>query len=83
MSEVKENGLLDFLKTSRTKDELKLCLDILQEFKDKESQGEWLMVPFMAWSKFEQFQDYLRLLTDTDVSEVNDQTAKKFIKTCR
>ena len=83
MSEVKENGLLDFLKTSRSKDELKLCLDILEEFKDKESSTEWLMCPFITWSKLEQFQDYLRLLTDTDVSEVDDETAKEFLKTCR
>jgi hypothetical protein len=79
MEEIKnENGLLDFLKTKRTKEELKLCLDILKEFKECESQAEWLMCSFSTWVKLEQFEDYLRLLTDTETESVNDEQAKHF-----
>ena len=78
-----ENGLLDFLKTKRTKEELKLCLDILKEFKGHESQMEWLWCSFSTWVKLEQFEDYLRLLTDTEVEDVSDERAKEFFKNCR
>lgn len=83
MEETKnENGLLEFLKTKRTKEELKLCLDILKEFKGCETKTEWLMCSFESWAKLEQFEDYLRLLTETEVEEVEDEQAKEFFKTC-
>lgn len=83
MEETKnKNGLLEFLKTKRTKEELKLCLDILKEFKGCENEMEWLVCSFESWIKLEQFEDYLRLLTNTETEEVNDDTAKEFFKTC-
>ncbi len=75
-----ENGLLDFLKTKRTIEELKLCLDILKEFKSCESYSEFCFSSFESWQRFEQFEDYLKLLTNTDVDEVEDDKAKLFLK---
>ena len=73
--------LLEFLKTKRTKDELKLVLDILKEFKNNESEKEFIYCSCESWIKLEQFEDYLRLLTDTEVEKVEDSRAKEYMKT--
>jgi hypothetical protein len=51
--------LIDFLKTKRSRSDLQIALDVLREFKELESKREWFFVPFMAWSKFEQLEEYL------------------------
>ena len=79
MADEDDDGMLRFLKTARSKSELSLALDVLIEFKGCESVGEWAAIPFAAWAKLEQFQDYLRLLTGRDVKEVDDQTAKDYL----
>jgi len=56
--------ITDFLKTSRSKEELKIALDILEEFKSCESQDEWIMIPFIAWAKFEQLEEFLEHLVN-------------------
>ena len=56
--------LVDFLKTKRTKEELTLTFDILNEFKKCESSTEWGFHPFESWKRLEQFQDYLALLIE-------------------
>jgi len=53
----------DFLKTTRSKNDLRLCLEILKEFKGHESDEEWAMHPFITWEKLEQFEEYLENLT--------------------
>lgn len=55
---------IDFLKTPRTKDELKTALAVLREFKQCESQEEWLYAPFVAWAKLEQLEEYLAHLVE-------------------
>jgi hypothetical protein len=77
---MEKNGLLDFLKTKRSKKELKLCLDILTEFKKHESKIEWVVTPFDTWAKLEQFEEYLKLLTNTNIKSVTDEVAKEFLK---
>ena len=71
--------LLEFLKTKRTKEELSLVLDILKEFKGHESKEEWAFCSFESWVKLEQFEDYLRLLTDREVEDVDDDKAKEYL----
>lgn len=71
--------LLEFLKTKRTKEELNIVLDVLKEFKYHESQEEWCFCPLKSWEKLEQFEDYLRLLTEREVEEVNDDKAKQYL----
>lgn len=71
--------LLEFLKTKRTKEELNLVLDILKEFKGHESQEEWAFCSFESWVKLEQFEDYLRLLTEREIEEVDDDRAKEHL----
>ena len=51
--------ITDFLKTTRSKEELKLALEVLREFKACESQNEWLAIPFAAWAKLEQIEEFL------------------------
>jgi hypothetical protein len=55
-------------------------LDVIQEFKDCESLEEWTNVPSLSWVKLAQLQDYLRLLTGTEVEKVDDDTAKAFLE---
>jgi len=57
--------IIDFLKTKRSKEELKIALEILREFKTCESDGEWLGIPFRAWSKLEQLEEYLEYLVES------------------
>ena len=56
--------ITNFLKTTRTKEELKTALEVLREFKGCESQEEWLMIPFAAWSKLEQLEEFLAHLAE-------------------
>jgi hypothetical protein len=56
--------ITNFLKTSRTKDELATTLAVLREFKACESTEEWLMIPFSAWAKLEQLEEYLAHLVE-------------------
>ena len=56
--------ITNFLKTTRTKEELKTALEVLREFKGCESQEEWLMIPFAAWSKLEQLEEFLAHLVE-------------------
>lgn len=51
--------IIDFLKTKRSLEELRAALDILREFKKCESTEEYLAVPFSAWIKLEQLEEYL------------------------
>jgi len=73
------SGLIEFLDTTRSKDELKIALSVIEEFKGKESEVEWASFSFESWQRLEQLQDYLRLLTGIDVKEVNDNTAISYI----
>jgi hypothetical protein len=56
--------ITDFLKTKRDKSELKTALEVIEEFKECESQDEWFMIPFSAWSKLEQLEEYLEHLVN-------------------
>ena len=58
--------ITDFLQTTRTKEELKTALEVLREFKGSESREEWLMIPFAAWAKLEQLEEFLAYLADGD-----------------
>jgi predicted transcriptional regulator len=71
--------LLEFLKTKRTKEELSLVLDILKEFKEHESEKELAFCSFESWVKLEQFEDYLKLLTEREVEDVDDNRAKEYL----
>lgn len=57
-------ALNDFLKTARTKEDLKLCLDIINEFKNCETKEEWLFQSFESWQKLELLVTYLEGLTN-------------------
>lgn len=63
--------ITNFLKTTRSKDELKHALEVLREFKECESQDEWLMIPFLAWTKLEQLEEFLAHMVE-DVPLAND-----------
>ena len=66
--------ITDFLKTSRRKEELKIALDILLEFKKCESIEEWAMIPFVSWTKLEQLEEFLDYLVNG--TDLNDDTKK-------
>ena len=51
--------ITDFLKTKRSKDELRVALDVLREFKACESMEEWAAIMFAAWAKLEQLEEFL------------------------
>ena len=56
--------ITDFLKTQRSKEELKAALDVLREFKTCESTDEYLAIPFVAWAKLEQLEEFLAHLAE-------------------
>jgi len=61
--------ITNFLKTKRSKEDLKIALEILREFKSNESTEEWAIVPFEAWAKFEQFEEFLAHLVEGEPLE--------------
>lgn len=74
--------LLNFLGTKRPVEELRTALAVIQEFKEHESQEEW-MRPFMMWTRLEQLEDYLKLLTETDAETVSDKRAIDHLRQLR
>lgn len=71
-------NITEFLKTKRSKAELKTALDVLREFKKCETQEEWLQIPFVAWTKLEQLQEFLEHLVEgTDLKEDTKHYAKR------
>ena len=56
--------ITDFLKTKRSKEELTVTLAVLREFKECESSDEWFYIPFAAWAKLEQLEEFLAHLVE-------------------
>ena len=69
--------ITNFLKTTRSKEDLKIALEILREFKECESEEEWIRIPFIAWSKLEQMEEFLSHLVEG--TELQEDT-KEYIK---
>jgi len=51
--------ITDFLKTTTSKQDLSIALRVLREFKECESREEWFHIPFSAWAKLEQLEEFL------------------------
>ena len=64
--------ITNFLKTDRSKEELKIALEVLHEFKKCESIDEWASIPFVAWVKLEQLEEFLEHLVEG--AELGDDT---------
>lgn len=69
MTDASENsrealGLLSFLKTETSKEDLATTLRVLREFKECESQKEWVNISFVAWAKLEQMEEFLAHLVE-------------------
>ena len=71
-------GVITFLKTTRSKQELQTALDVLREFKALESKEEWFNISFTAWTKLEQFEEYLAFLVEGKL--LNDDTLAELQK---
>lgn len=56
--------ITDFLATTRSKIELEAALAVLRDFKACENKGEWLSIPFIAWAKVEQLEEFLAHLVE-------------------
>jgi hypothetical protein len=70
--------ITDFLNTQRSKDDLKITLEVLREFKECESSEEWAMVMFVAWQKLEQLEEFLANLVEG--TPLADDTIKYITK---
>jgi len=57
-------AITDFLETSRPPDELRAALAVLREFKGGESGEEYVAIPFLAWRKLEQLEEFLEHLVE-------------------
>lgn len=51
--------IIDFLKNEWSKDELAIALKVARHFKKCESTNEWMDIPFVAWTKLEQLEEFL------------------------
>lgn len=56
--------ITDFLKTKQTKPRLRIALEVLHEFKECESEEEWLWISGGAWAKLEQLEEFLEHLVE-------------------
>ena len=63
-SSLPEAKITDFLKTKQSVEDLKTALDIIREFKSNESTDEWASIPFAAWAKLEQLEEFLAHLVE-------------------
>lgn len=69
--------ITEFLKTKRSKNELASALAVLREFKGCETEEEWLAIPFAAWAKLEQLEEFLSHLVEG--ADLNKDT-KEYLK---
>lgn len=76
--DLKKFGLIEFLKTKRSSKELCSALKVIEEFKSCESPEEYIGHDFCTWSRLEQLEDYLRILTNDGEGKVSDKTAKAY-----
>lgn len=51
--------ITDFLTLNISKEDAATTLTLLRQFKHCESTQEWLMIPFSAWAKLEQLEEFL------------------------
>lgn len=72
--------LIDFLKTTRSKEELKIALDVLKEFKANENMEEYLNCPSIAWVKLEQLEEYLEHLANNKKLEESTIEFLKYLR---
>jgi hypothetical protein len=56
--------ITDFLNTKHSKEDLKVTLSVIKEFKSCESDMEWLHIDFAAWAKLEQLEEFLEHLVN-------------------
>lgn len=56
--------LIDFLKTSTTKEDLQTTLKVLLEFKAGETDQELLRIPLQSWNCLEWLEEYLDFLVN-------------------
>jgi len=54
--------ITDFLKADLPREDLAAALRVLAAFKACENEEEWLKIPFVAWAKFEQLEEFLEHL---------------------
>lgn len=54
-----EPRITDFLTLDIPSADLEATLRVLRQFKECESQLEWLAISFGAWSKLEQLEEFL------------------------
>lgn len=64
------NGLVEFLKTKRSKQELEIALSVLREFKSNESDEEWAAGFFLTWAQIEKFENMLVALCESKRKDV-------------
>ena len=58
--------ITDFLQTKRTREELATTLLVIREFKKCESSEEWVAIPFVAWVKIVQLEEFLAHLVEDE-----------------
>ena len=57
--------ITDFLEQHGcSESDLRAALRVLRRFKTFESTDEWLAIPFMAWAKLEQCEEFLAHLVE-------------------
>lgn len=77
--------ITDFLKLPINKDSLKTTLDVIKAFKKCESREEWLAIPFSAWAKLEQLEEFLEHLVNNEplrkdtLEYIQSQNKEEFI----
>ena len=56
--------ITDFLDTQRSAEQLTVAVAVVREFKECESPEEWASIPFAAWAKMEQLEEFLAHLVE-------------------
>lgn len=69
--------ITDFLQTTRSLTDLRVALGVLLEFKECESEDEYLDVAFAAWAKLEQLEEFLKHLAN---GEPLDKSTLEYLK---
>lgn len=67
-------GIVSFLGLDIPAADLETTLRVLRQFKGCESRKEWLDIPFVAWAKLEQLEEFLAHRVEG--AELHDDTKR-------
>jgi hypothetical protein len=78
-----KTSVIDFLTIDRPREELKIALDVLNDFRECHNGEEWFLGFSMTWQKLEQYLEFLEHMVNGQELEDDTVEYKAFVLRAR